>query len=101
MDEVVGDLEWDADKRQRTLRERQLDFADARFFDFDTAATVEDGRRDYGEVRSVSTGWLRGRLHVLCWTRRGKRIRVISLRKANDREQQAYAEDAGRPSAAD
>jgi len=67
-----------------------MDFADVVDFDFGTADTVEDNRTDYGEVRFVSTGYLHDRLCVLCWTQRGGRMRVISLRKANDREKQGY-----------
>jgi uncharacterized DUF497 family protein len=90
------DLEWNETKRQWTLEVRGLDFADVEFFEFDTASTVADQRTDYGEVRQVSTGYLHGRLCVLCWTEReGQTIRVISLRKANDREQKKYADAAG------
>lgn len=92
MSEVT--FEWDEDKRQRNLRLRRADFADAERFDFDSAFTEQDLRRDYGEVRLVSTGYLDGRLHVLCWTLRGDRIRVISLRKANDREQKKHTDRA-------
>jgi uncharacterized DUF497 family protein len=86
------ELEWDEEKRQDALSRRDLDFADVVNFDFATAHTVEDRRRDYGEPRFIATGYLHGRLCVLCWTPRGNRMRVISLRKANDREQEAYAD---------
>ena len=90
------DLDWDEVKRQWTFETRGLDFADVQFFEFDTADTVADNREDYGEVRQVSTGYLHGRLCVLCWTERDPNIvRVISLRKANDREQKKYADATG------
>lgn len=90
------ELEWDEAKRQWTLETRGLDFVDVKFFEFDTADTVADRRTDYGEVRQVSTGYLHGRLCVLCWTERDAHaIRVISLRKANDREQKKYADVTG------
>jgi uncharacterized protein len=60
------ELEWDEDKRQKALRERGLDFADVASFDFATANTVMDNRIEYGERRLVSTGYLNGRLCVLC-----------------------------------
>lgn len=91
------ELEWNPVKRQWTLDTRGLDFADVEFFEFDTADTVTDRRTDYGEIRQVSTGYLHGRLCVLCWTYRGDQtIRVISLRKANDREQKKYADITGK-----
>ena len=90
------ELEWDEVKRRWTLETRGMDFADVEFFEFDTADTVADNRMDYGEVRQVSTGYLHGRLCVLCWTERHPTIvRVISLRKANDREQKKYADATG------
>jgi uncharacterized DUF497 family protein len=52
--------------------------------------TVEDDRHDYGEPRFITIGYLDGRMIVFVWTRRGENIRVISLRKANDREQAIY-----------
>ncbi|MEO5805549.1 BrnT family toxin [Devosia sp.] len=73
-----------------------MDFADVEFFEFDTADTVADQRMEYGEVRQVSTGYLHGRLCVLCWTKRDAHtVRVISLRKANDREQKKYTDATG------
>lgn len=84
------DLEWDEEKRQSSLAKHKLDFADVVHFEMDTAKHKSDLRKDYGETRFVSTGYLHGRLCVLCWTLRAGRLRIISLRKANDREQKAY-----------
>ncbi len=89
------ELEWDEKKRLDTLQARGLDFADVVDFDFASASTVEDNRSNYNEVRRVSIGYLHGRLCVLCWTERRGRLRVISLRKANDREKQKYSSSAG------
>ena len=83
-------MEWDETKRQWTIDNRGLDFADAVDFDMATAEHEVDQRREYGEVRFVSTGLLHDRLCVLCWTLRSGELRVISLRKANDRETKAY-----------
>lgn len=85
------ELEWDEEKRRRNLRERGLDFADVVRFEFEGALTEQDIRFDYGEPRFVSTGYLDGRIHVLCWTMRAGRLRVISLRKANEREQKKHS----------
>jgi len=40
---------WDEAKRQATLRERELDFADAEEIFSGDFVTREDRRRDYGE----------------------------------------------------
>jgi uncharacterized protein len=45
-----------------------------------------DDRRDYGELRFISVGRLEGRIVIIVWTPRGRARRVISMRKANERE---------------
>jgi len=84
------DLEWDEEKRQETLRKRGLDFADVALIEHDSLISNEDRRHEYGEVRFSSFAYLNGRLINFCWTPRGNRIRIISLRKANDRERKTY-----------
>jgi len=84
-------LEWDDTKRNKTLAERGLDFADVALVDWDEALTVEDIRADYAETRFVTMAPLNGRLCVFAWCWRGEALRVISLRKANDRERTRYA----------
>jgi uncharacterized protein len=84
------DLEWDEEKRQKALLERQIDFADVARFDVTSLQTFEDLRFDYGEIRFNTYGYLDGVLCTYCWTPRGNRIRIISMRKANDRERKGY-----------
>ena len=83
-------VEFDPAKRQRTLDERGLDMAEAGLvFDGDTITVVDD-RKDYAEPRFVTVGRLRGRIVFIAWTPRGDVRRIISMRKANDRERAAY-----------
>lgn len=84
------ELGWDEDKRERTLRERGLDFADVALAEWDEALTVEDLREEYGERRFVSLVPIKDRLCVVAWCIRGTALRVISLRKANGRERKRY-----------
>ena len=46
----------------------------------------QDTRKDYGETRYATLGLIEGRLDCMCFTIRGDNIRIISLRKANERE---------------
>lgn len=86
-------IEFDPAKSATNLRERGLDFAAVKHFDFDTAIAEPDTRRDYGEPRVVAIGYLGDRLHVLCFKPVAyAHIRVISLRKANARERKIYAQ---------
>jgi len=83
-------IEFDARKSERSARDRGLPFERAADFDWENAILVPDVRRDYGEARLVATGMLDGRLHMLCFIRIPDGIRVISLRKANEREVLEY-----------
>ena len=52
--------------------------------------TVEDDRRDYGEERFITIGFLDETMVVLVWTPRDGTRRIISMRKANERERTLY-----------
>lgn len=52
--------------------------------------TVEDDRQDYGEARFITIGFLDSRMVILVWTPRDDAYRIISMRKANEREQAIY-----------
>lgn len=84
-------ITFDRAKNERNIRERNLPFVSAAEFDFERALVQTDSRQEYGETRYVALGNLRGRLHVLCFTETRDGIRVISFRKANDREVSNYA----------
>ncbi|MBM3547544.1 MAG: BrnT family toxin [Alphaproteobacteria bacterium] len=58
-------LSWDERKRQQTLVERGLDFADAELVFAGRRVNLPDERRSYGEPRFITAGWLRGRFVVL------------------------------------
>ncbi len=81
---------WDEKKRKATIRERGLDFADAKVVFSGTTFTFEDDRFDYGEQRFITMGLLRGRVIVIAHTERGETIRIISMRKATKHEQEIY-----------
>jgi len=83
-------IEFDAAKNARNIQERGLPFDMVRRFDFDTAVIRLDTRRDYGEPRYQAFGLIDDRLYFLAFSLRNDAIRVISLRKANDREVRFY-----------
>jgi hypothetical protein len=83
---------FDAAKSERNAWERGLPFDRAADFDWANALVFEDERHDYGERRFLATGYLDGRIHVLCFVPVSGGIRVISLRKANMREVRKYEE---------
>lgn len=85
----------DPGKRIKTLTERGLDMRLAgQVFD-GKHYTAADERTDYGEPRYITIGTMDGRMVVLVWTPRGTARRIISMRKANAREQERYARYLG------
>mgnify|MGYP006373891555 CR=1 FL=1 len=83
-------ITFDPAKRDWTLRERGLDFADAGQVFAGVKLERPDDRRDYGELRMVTIGYLRERMVVVGWTPRGDARHAFSMRKANDREKAKY-----------
>ena len=81
--------EWDEDKRRENLLKHELDFGEIEFFQWNTASESPSPR--YGEMRWLAIGYIGSRLHVVVYAERGDNIRIISLRKANAREERRYA----------
>ena len=84
-------IEYDEAKRQANLTKHGVDFLlvvqvllDPERLDW------IDERNDYREERRVCVGDVQGRVYVLVYTRRHDVVRVISARKANEREQTKY-----------
>lgn len=84
------EIAFDPAKNERNIRERGLSFEMAAEFDFESAFTTEDTRREYGESRFRSLGFIGPELYALVFTIRNEILRIISLRKANRRERGQY-----------
>ena len=85
------DYEWDERKAAQNIAKHGVPFAyAARVFLDPARLDREDDRRDYKEKRRLTIGRIEGRLFVVAYTMRGKTIRLISARKANEREQRGY-----------
>lgn len=80
-------ISFDPLKRLRTLKQRGLDFLDAESVFAGPVIEFPDRRRDYGESRIVCFGLLRGRAVIVIYTERSGTRHIISMRKANEREQ--------------
>lgn len=80
------EIEFDDDKRALTLAHRGLDFRTAPQLFAGTSVTLLDDRRDYGEQRWLTYGWMAGRVVAMVWTQRGERRRIISMRHCHEEE---------------
>lgn len=84
------EIGFDHLKRAATLAERSLDFADADKVFKGPVFEFEDDRFAYPERRYSTIGLLEGRMVVVIWTEAEYGRRIISMRKANDREQTKF-----------
>lgn len=86
-------FEWDENKRRTNLQKRGLDFRDAHLVFTDDAFVIEDPHDDYDELRYILQGMLEQCIVIVVFTvRKDKIIRIISMRKANKREQENYVQ---------
>ncbi len=84
------EITFDPAKRDWTLQQRGLDFLRCGEVFDGTETTQEDRRAGYGEQRWMTAGRLDGRMVIVVWTLRDGTRRIISLRKANEREQARF-----------
>jgi uncharacterized DUF497 family protein len=88
--------EWDGAKNRSNFAKHGLDFGDAEDVLTGRCVSFVDSRFDYGEVRLITLGKLAGRVVVIAHAPRGEdTTRIISMRKANRREQQIYKKRLG------
>jgi uncharacterized protein len=91
-----GDNEWNEAKNGSNFAKHGLDFGDAERVLTGPCVTFVDSRFDYGEKRLITLGVLAGRAVVIAHAPRGDDItRIISMRKANLREQEIYKKRLG------
>jgi hypothetical protein len=88
---------WHAAKSDRNLRDRGFDFPFAYLVFAGRTLKRTDDRRDYGEPRMVAIGRADGVHLTVVYTDRqdvasGVERRIISARRSNHHERQAYQE---------
>jgi len=81
---------FDPEKDARNIAKHGISLERAEEMDMAAALVRKDDRFDYGETRYVAFGEIDDTLHCLVFTFRGSRVRAISLRKANKRENSRY-----------
>ncbi|MEK6746321.1 MAG: BrnT family toxin [Pseudomonadota bacterium] len=80
-------ITYDENKREITLKERNLDFEDAIEVFSNETFEIEDKRKNYGETRIICYGFLKGRMVVIGYVQRGDCCHIFTMRKANEKEQ--------------
>jgi uncharacterized DUF497 family protein len=81
---------WDPAKSESNFAKHRVWFDAVAKFVWTSAIVLPDERQKYEEARWIAFGSIAGRTHVLVFTFREPALRVISLRKANRREQEIF-----------
>ena len=84
-------MTFDPAKDAANMAKHGVSLALATELELDAMLTWPDTRRDYGEPRMVGLAPWGTRLYFLVYAARSEGRRIISLRKANDREVKIYA----------
>jgi uncharacterized DUF497 family protein len=90
-------FDWDNNKNQSNIAKHGISFEEAiAIFDDPNILNYEDTRFNYGETRFVSIGQIilvtqeKTVIIVVIHTQKNQTIRLISARKANERERKRY-----------
>ncbi|MEO7634593.1 MAG: BrnT family toxin [Sphingomicrobium sp.] len=86
-------VEWDDSKDDENVRKHHIPLRYAELIFEGPFVEEEDDRRDYGETRFKAVGPIadfKHRIFVAVYTWRDTNRRIISLRKANEREIRKY-----------
>ena len=84
-------ITFDPDKDKQNLSKHHLPLVEAVRLEWDWLLAVPDTRREYGELRMIGYAPIGARIFCVVFVDRGDVRRIISLRKANDREVKRYA----------
>ncbi len=84
---------FDSNKDTINLAKHQLSLADAANLDWMAALIWIDNRQDYGEIRQIGLVPMNQRLYVVVFVDKKTERRIISLRKANNREYERYEQE--------
>jgi hypothetical protein len=88
-------ITFDPEKSARNVAERGLSFELVEQLEWHTADVKEDTSKDYGETRLQVLAFLNNRLYAAVVTPRGDDLRVISFRRANQKEVKLYGQKDG------
>jgi uncharacterized DUF497 family protein len=86
------DITFDLTKDEINKEKHGVSLVKAMLIEWDTLYAFEDDRKEYGETRMRGYAYIGQRLHCVVFVDRDDARRIISLRKANQREVKQYAE---------
>jgi uncharacterized DUF497 family protein len=87
-------LSYDSAKNDSNITKHGLPLSEAELIDWDSAISWIDHRKNYGEERRIALALIKKRLYCVVYVELKMSLRIISLRKANNREMNTYEEKA-------
>jgi uncharacterized DUF497 family protein len=84
------EIEFDAAKDELNRAKHGISLSEAVGLGWDSLEVKPDLRRDYGEARQIGYALMATRLYCVVFVEREGVMRIISLRRANDREVEQY-----------
>jgi uncharacterized protein len=86
-------IEWDDIKNQSNFKKHGIWFEETVTIFDNTVITAQDNRKNYGEDRFISIGMIADVfIIIVVHTNRNGKLRIISARRANERERKKYYE---------
>lgn len=85
------EFEWDNEKFQKTQAERGLNFNDATPL-WEDPESIEIPARSETELRWAKIGRFNNQVYTAVFTLRGKKIRIISMRRSSSKEAVFYGQ---------
>ena len=85
-------IQFDAAKNNTNIAKHGVSLQLAELLEWDTLWAKRDVRQDYAELRVIGFAYIELRLFCVIFVDRGDVRRIISLRKANPREVNRYAQ---------
>ncbi len=86
-------ITYDPNKDLTNLEKHGISLAEAERIEWGSAMECLDDRQDYGEERYIGFGFIGDRLYCVVYVDRDDGRRIISLRRANQREVQNYVDE--------
>ena len=83
-------FEWDERKNKSNIEKHGIDFRDAQDIFQSKRLSIDDTRHEYGERRIITVGLIGKSVYVVVYNKREEAIRLVSARKANERERRRY-----------
>ena len=85
-------IQFDSAKNNTNIAKHGVSLQLAELLEWDTLWAKRDVRQDYAELRVIGFAYIELRLFCVIFVDRGDVRRIISLRKANPREVNRYAQ---------